>query len=77
MQMKKTAKVLILPGDGIGQEVMRQGLRVLIKASEIFEFDLSIEEDLIHGQAWSEYGTFCRDETVAAAASLELSLIHI
>ena len=67
MQMKKTAKVLILPGDGIGQEVMRQGLRVLIKASEIFEFDLSIEEDLIHGQAWSEYGTFCRDETVAAA----------
>ena len=65
--MKKSANVLVLPGDGIGQEVMSQGLRVLIKASEIFEIDLSIEEDLIHGQAWSEYGTFCRDETVAKA----------
>jgi len=65
--MKKSANVLILPGDGIGQEVMRQGLRVLLKTSEVFNFDLSIEEDLIHGQAWNKYGTLCRDETVATA----------
>ena len=46
--MKKSANVLVLPGDGIGQEVMSQGLRVLIKASEIFEIDLSIEKDLTY-----------------------------
>jgi 3-isopropylmalate dehydrogenase len=65
--LKKTANVLVLPGDGIGQEVMTQGLRVLKKAAEIFQFDLSIEEDLIHGQAWNKYGTFCRDQTVRTA----------
>ena len=65
--MKKTAKLLVLPGDGIGAEVMSQGLRVLAAAAEVFEFDLEIEMDLIHGQAWEKYGTVCRDKTVLTA----------
>ena len=65
--MKKTAKLLVLPGDGIGAEVMSQGLRVLAAAAEVFEFDVEIEMDLIHGQAWEKYGTVCRDKTVLTA----------
>ena len=73
--MKKTANILVLPGDGIGQEVMRQGLRVLTKLSEIFQFDLSIEEDLIHGLAWKKFGTFCRDQTVETAKNSDGVLV--
>ena len=54
---------------------MRQGLRVLTKVSEIFEFDLSIEEDLIHGLAWKKFGTFCRDQTVETAKNSDGVLV--
>tara|TARA_Y100000590_G_scaffold171262_1_gene195895 strand:- start:2062 stop:3171 length:1110 start_codon:yes stop_codon:yes gene_type:complete len=73
--MKTSANLLVLPGDGIGEEVMRQGLRVLETASRIFNFDTSIEEDLIHGQAWREYGTLCRSETVKMAKSADGVLV--
>ena len=44
-----------------------------IKAS--FEFEIDIQEDLLHGQAWDEYGTFCRAETVTTAKSCDAVLV--
>ena len=54
---------------------MIHGLRVLKSASEILTFDLSIEEDLIHAQAWRAYGTLCRDETVNKAKKADGILV--
>lgn len=62
-----TLRVLALAGDGIGPEVMAQGLRVLNLVAGGAGIEVEVCEDLIHGQAWDAYGVFCRDETVAAA----------
>ena len=36
-------KIAVLPGDGIGQEVMTQAIKVLKKASELYDIDLVYE----------------------------------
>ena len=39
---KKTFKIAVIPGDGIGKEVMPEGLRVLDAAARRFDIDLQI-----------------------------------
>lgn len=41
--MSKTFKVAVLPGDGIGKEVMPEGLKVLKKAADAFDLSLHFE----------------------------------
>ena len=36
--MSKTYKIAVIPGDGTGPEVVREGLKVLEAASEKFDF---------------------------------------
>ncbi len=64
-----TYKIVMLPGDGIGPEVMDQAKRVLITISELHNLDLELIErpcgfEYLHetGEPWPE-GTFelCRD----------------
>ena len=38
--MTKTFKIAVIPGDGIGKEVMPEGLRVLQAAAKRFDFSL-------------------------------------
>ena len=70
-----TFRILARGGDGIGPEVVASGLRLVdaIAGSENFKFD--INEDRLHGAAWDRYGTFCRDETVAAARAAGAVLV--
>ena len=42
--MKPTFRVASIAGDGIGKEVLPEGLRVLNAASERFGFELQIRE---------------------------------
>ncbi len=44
MKMTKQIRIAAIPGDGIGKEVMPEGLRVLKAAQEKFGLDLHIEE---------------------------------
>lgn len=44
MKMTKQIRIAAIPGDGIGKEVMPEGLRVLNAAQEKFGLDLHIEE---------------------------------
>ncbi len=41
--MTRKFKIAVLPGDGIGKEVMPEGLRVLEAASRLFDFELELE----------------------------------
>jgi 3-isopropylmalate dehydrogenase len=61
------AKVLLLPGDGVGPEVIRESRRVMewIASRGIIEFD--IEEDAIGGASLDRYGVPLRDATLAKA----------
>ena len=63
----KTYKILLLPGDGIGPEVLAQGERILraLEAKGFAKFDIS--EDLIGGASIDIYGVPLTDETLAVA----------
>jgi 3-isopropylmalate dehydrogenase len=68
-------KVLALGGDGIGPEVVASGLVLLEAVCASEGIGLCVEEDLLHGAAWERYGTFCREETVAAARAADAVLV--
>ena len=68
-------KLLVLPGDGIGPEVVSAALRVFEKLCQLEQIETEISHDLLHGAAWDKYGTFCRDETLATAKHSDAVLI--
>ena len=66
--------LLILPGDGIGPEVMAQVRRVIDWcARDGLTFDVS--EDLVGGAAYDAHGTPLTDATMAAAQAADAVLL--
>jgi 3-isopropylmalate dehydrogenase len=65
--MAANRKILSLPGDGIGPEVMRQVGRVIdwFDKSRIARFDVT--EDLVGGASFDQHGTPLTDETMRKA----------
>lgn len=49
-------KIAVLPGDGIGPEVMTEALKVLQAASKKFGFEMETKEAKVGGAAIDEYG---------------------
>jgi 3-isopropylmalate dehydrogenase len=68
-------KLLVLPGDGIGPEVVSVALLVFERLCRLEQIETEIQHDLLHGAAWDKYGTFCRDETIATAKQSDALLI--
>jgi 3-isopropylmalate dehydrogenase len=65
----KTWKVAVLPGDGIGPEVMSEALKVLDKTSQIYpEAKFALEEAVIGGAAYDAHGVHFPEETRAVCA---------
>lgn len=60
--MSKT--MLILPGDGIGPEIAGEAVKVIEWLNENADLGLSLEHDLIGGQAYDAYGAPLADETL-------------
>jgi 3-isopropylmalate dehydrogenase len=60
------ATVVLLPGDGIGPEVVVQGRRVLERVAQRFGHELSFVERAIGGAAIDATGGALPDETLAA-----------
>ena len=44
MSSKKQYRIAVIPGDGIGKEVMPEGLRILEAASKKYGFELRLDE---------------------------------
>lgn len=59
-----TLNLAVMPGDGIGAEVVPEALRVLETAGGKYGFDLSIKTALIGGAAYDETGDPLPEETV-------------
>ena len=70
-----TARILVLPGDGIGPEVMDAGIQVLEVVANSLGLHLDLTEDLLQSAAWNVYGTFCRKETIEAARQSDALLV--
>ena len=69
------AQILALGGDGIGPEILDQGLRVLHAISEITDIRFTIDHDVIHGASWEAHGTFCHEDTLNRAKSADAILV--
>ena len=67
-------KVLVLAGDGIGPEIMRQTLRVIefFDRRHIASFDIS--EDMVGGAAYDAYGTPLAEATLTKALAVDAVL---
>ena len=71
-----TAKrILLLPGDYIGQEIVPEAARVLAAVAKHFELDIVMDEALIGGAAVDASGDPLPPETLAAARSADAILL--
>ncbi|CAA7624597.1 3-isopropylmalate dehydrogenase [Magnetospirillum sp. UT-4] len=68
-------KLLILPGDGIGQEVMVQVRRIIDWMGKKRGVAFDVSEGLIGGSAYDVHGTPLADETLADAMAADAVLL--
>ncbi|HLK41251.1 MAG TPA: 3-isopropylmalate dehydrogenase [Polyangiaceae bacterium] len=71
----KKANVVLLPGDGIGPEVVAQGKRVLERVAARFGHELAFSEQLIGGAAIDATGQPLPDATLAACERADAILL--
>jgi len=69
-----TAHILLLPGDGVGPEVIAQAKRVLFWLKEQRGFDFTLEEALVGGASYEAYGSPLTSETLALAKQADAIL---
>ncbi len=67
-------KLLVLPGDGIGPEVMREAGRVVGWLARRRGISFDISEELVGGASLDVHGVPIRDEVVAAAREADAVL---
>ena len=72
--MPANKKLLILPGDGIGPEVMREVRRVLDWMAHRRSVTFEVEEGLVGGAAIDAAGSPCPDKTVESARAADAVL---
>ncbi len=70
-----TARILLLPGDGVGPEVVDAARRVLERASELWRLGLELESGLIGGAAMDMEGDPLPPSTVAACKAADAVLL--
>ncbi|NRB02491.1 MAG: 3-isopropylmalate dehydrogenase [Rhodobacteraceae bacterium] len=71
--MKK--QVLALGGDGIGPEILDQGLRVARHLAMRAGVELEVTLGLLHGASWEAHGTFCTEEVLEQARASDAVLV--
>jgi len=68
-------KVLVLPGDYIGPEIMAEAVKVLESVNVRFGLDIELEYGLLGGAAIDECGVPLPDETLASARAADAILL--
>ncbi len=68
-------KIAVIPGDGIGPEIVAEARKVLDAAGEKFGFVLDYQELLMGGASIDVHGVPLTDETIAAAKSSDAVLM--
>jgi len=68
-------KILVLPGDYIGPEIMAEAVKVLQSVDSRFGLDLELEYGLLGGAAIDEHGVPLPEETLARARAVDAILL--
>ena len=74
-RMAANKKLLMLPGDGIGPEVMAQVRRVIEWMDKRRHVGFDVAEDLVGGCAIDAHGTSLSEDTMAAAMAVDAVLL--
>ena len=69
------SKILILPGDGIGKEIVAQAIKVINSLNDHHHMGMNLEDGLIGGAAYDETGSPLPDETINLAKSCDSILL--
>ena len=69
------SKILILPGDGIGTEIVDQAVKVINSLNSNHEMGMTLVNGLIGGIAYDETGSPLPDETIKIAKSCDSILL--
>jgi 3-isopropylmalate dehydrogenase len=72
--MARNKRLLLLPGDGIGPEVMAEVRRVMTWFDKNRALGFDVEEDLVGGAAYDKHGTPLADDTMALALEVDAVL---
>ena len=68
------SKVLVLPGDGIGPEIVNEAVKVLNVATEKFGLNIELDEALVGGAAVDAEGDPLPEGTLAKARAADAIL---
>ncbi len=71
----KYGKICVLPGDGIGPEIVEEGKKVLNKIAGKTNFSFELLEGLIGGSAYEEEGTPLPEKTLQTIKSCDAVLL--
>jgi len=70
-----TPTLLILPGDGIGPEVMTEVRKIIDWYGAKRDMSFDVSEDLVGGAAYDAHGTPLHDDTMAKAQEVDAVLL--
>ncbi|MGD8594378.1 MAG: 3-isopropylmalate dehydrogenase [Gammaproteobacteria bacterium] len=68
-------KILVLPGDGIGPEIIAEAEKVLQRLQARFGLDIDLEHGLVGGSAYDKHGTPLPAETLEKAKTADAILL--
>ena len=74
--MSKIFKLLILPGDGIGPEVMTEVTKLIFAVEKSSGAKFEITYDDIGGAAYDRYGTPLADSTLGGCKTVACGFIR-
>ena len=72
--MSSNRTLMVLPGDGVGPEVVKETLRVVDWFAKNKSISFNIKEGLVGGASFEKYGTPLSDETLADAIDADAIL---
>lgn len=70
-----TKKIAMLPGDGIGPEIVAEAVKVLECLRQHHGLDIELEHAAVGGAAYDAYGTTLPNETLALARAADAILL--
>lgn len=68
-------KIVVLPGDGIGPEIVSEAVKVLRGVNDKYDLDLVFDYDLIGGSAIDEYGVPLHSSTLTKCQAADAVLM--
>ena len=69
------SKILILPGDGIGKEIVAQAIKVIDSLNANHDLGMNLVNGLIGGSAYDETGSPLPEETLISAKECDSILL--